>query len=355
MEGEDSTHAQQQKKANLFSPALETHDASAISSAVLQSLARAQQDAKVAQPPAPLQPQPKSRINKTKKSPTSVEGPNTKKRKFPQKASASSASEKSDDASESDSRSGRSDSDSALTASPTRRSHGKRCRHPGCHKFYRSGSHYCVSHGGGRRCKHDGCEKSAQGATPFCSAHGGGKRCQFPDCTKGARGRSLFCIAHNTQVKKLQSPEAQEALHSPTAGLPSWTLNNQPRSLQPRSLSISSTSSSSASSLTSSGPLYVAARSSGPASVQAGLAPRPESVSALASFASLSPPQPLAALVSSQNAQLPLPQLSPEDIGSMHALIRQRLLESMLFVPKDVANGSSKNAPSSSNNNKQND
>mmetsp|Transcript_18721 Transcript_18721/g.30565 ORF Transcript_18721/g.30565 Transcript_18721/m.30565 type:complete len:388 (+) Transcript_18721:2796-3959(+) len=78
----------------------------------------------------------------------------------------------------------------------------KKCRMPGCHKFYRSGSRFCVSHGGGRRCNIDGCTKSAQGSTNFCSAHGGGKRCQYEGCKKGARGRSQFCIAHGSQIAR---------------------------------------------------------------------------------------------------------------------------------------------------------
>jgi hypothetical protein len=80
----------------------------------------------------------------------------------------------------------------------------KRCQALGCTKFYRSGSRFCVLHGGGKRCTAQGCPKSAQGRTPFCSRHGGGNRCQAEGCRKGARGRSSYCIAHAEEAAQCE-------------------------------------------------------------------------------------------------------------------------------------------------------
>mmetsp|Transcript_15493 Transcript_15493/g.33524 ORF Transcript_15493/g.33524 Transcript_15493/m.33524 type:complete len:652 (-) Transcript_15493:268-2223(-) len=70
------------------------------------------------------------------------------------------------------------------------------CQHASCSKSARSGTQFCVSHGGGTRCQIEGCIRSAVGRTRHCIAHGGGKRCQVAGCPKSAAGATAMCIAH---------------------------------------------------------------------------------------------------------------------------------------------------------------
>ncbi|KAF4757101.1 hypothetical protein FOZ63_010944, partial [Perkinsus olseni] len=75
---------------------------------------------------------------------------------------------------------------------------GLRCTHPRCKAAARDGSLHCIKHGGGRRCAANNCGKGAVGNTDLCKTHGGGRRCLHPNCGAPARsgGKVQMCQRH---------------------------------------------------------------------------------------------------------------------------------------------------------------
>ncbi|KAF4732316.1 hypothetical protein FOZ63_003436, partial [Perkinsus olseni] len=80
--------------------------------------------------------------------------------------------------------------------SSVRVSLGITCSVPNCEKRVRTGSYFCINHGGGMRCTHPRCKTAARDGSLHCIKHGGGRRCAANNCSKGAVGNTDLCKTH---------------------------------------------------------------------------------------------------------------------------------------------------------------